>query len=88
AARKTRIVPAQEFETAAYAIPKIYATLHLGKLISPSLGDTKLIIGVENIFDRTYRDASTFVNTAYAQSLTNPLVEAGRNYTLKLQHTF
>lgn len=88
AARKTRIVPAQEFETAAYAIPKIYATLHLGKLISPSLGDTKLILGIENIFDRTYRDASTFVNTAYAQSVSNPLVEVGRNFTAKLQHTF
>lgn len=88
ATRKTRIVPAQEFETAAYAIPKIYATLHLGKLISPQLGDTKLILGVENIFDRPYRDASTFVNTSFAQSLTNPLVEVGRNYTFKLQHTF
>ena len=88
AARKSRIDGAQEFQTAGYAIPKLYATVQLGKVVSPQLGDTKLILGVENIFNAAYRDASTFVNVAFPQTLTNPLVEAGRNFTAKIQHTF
>jgi hemoglobin/transferrin/lactoferrin receptor protein len=87
AARKSRIDAAQEFQTAGYAVPKIYGTFQLGK-IAPQLGDTKLIVGVENIFNTAYVDASTFVNVAYPQSLTNPLLEVGRNFTAKLQHTF
>ena len=86
-AAKSRIDAAQEFQTAGYAVPKIYGTLQLGK-IAPQLGDTKLIVGVENIFNTAYVDASTFVNVAYPQSLTNPLLEVGRNFTAKLQHTF
>ncbi len=88
AARKSRIDAAQEFQTAGYAIPKLYATIQLGKVVSPQLGDTKLILGVENIFNTAYRDASTFANVAFPQTLTNPLVEVGRNFTAKLQHTF
>jgi hemoglobin/transferrin/lactoferrin receptor protein len=88
AAAKTRIDTKQEVTTAGYAIPKVYATLQLGKLVSRQLGDTKLILGIENIFDTAYRDASTFVNMSYPQTLTNPLVEVGRNFTMKVQHTF
>lgn len=88
AAAKTRIDAAQEFQTAGYAIPKIYATLQLGKLISPQFGDTKLILGLENIFNTAYVDAATYANVAYPQTLTNPLLEVGRNVTVKLQHTF
>ena len=88
AASKTRIDPAQEYTTSGYAIPKLYATLQLGKLVSPQLGDTKLILGVENIFNTAYVDASTFVNRSYPRSFTNPLVETGRNISVKVQHTF
>jgi hemoglobin/transferrin/lactoferrin receptor protein len=88
ATKKSRIDAAQEFQTAGYAIPKIYATLQLGKLVSPQLGDTKLILGLENIFNTAYVDASTFANVTYPQTLTNPLLEVGRNFTVKLQHTF
>jgi hemoglobin/transferrin/lactoferrin receptor protein len=88
AASKNRIDPAQEYQTAGYAIPKLYATLQLGKLVSPQLGDTKLILGIENIFNTAYVDAATFANTSYPRTLTNPLVEVGRNFTAKLQHTF
>lgn len=88
AASKTRIDPAQEYTTSGYAIPKLYATLQLGKLVSPQLGDTKLILGLENVFNTAYVDASTFVNRSYPRSFTNPLVETGRNVSVKLQHTF
>ncbi|MDH7794588.1 hemoglobin/transferrin/lactoferrin receptor protein [Beijerinckia sp. GAS462] len=88
ASAKTRIDTTQEYATGGYVVPKIYATLQLGKLISPTLGDTRLVLGIENIFNKTYVDASTFVNRSYAQSMTNPLVEMGRNFTVKLQHNF
>jgi hemoglobin/transferrin/lactoferrin receptor protein len=90
ATSKNRIDTAAEFPTSGYAIPKIYATLHLGRLVDRRLGDTRLILGVENIFNTAYRDASTFANLTnnYRQTLTNPLVEVGRNFTAKLQHTF
>lgn len=91
ATSKNRIDTRAEFPTSGYAIPKLYATLQLGQLIDRRLGDTKLILGVENIFDTAYRDAATFVNRSnvnYRESLTNPLVEVGRNFTAKLQHTF
>jgi len=42
---------------------------------APRPGDTKRILGPENIFDTAYRDASTFANVSYPQSLTNPLLE-------------
>lgn len=88
ATKKSRIDAAQEFQTSGYAIPKLYATLQLGKLLSPRLGDTKLILGVENIFNTAYVDASTFTNVSYARTLTNPLLELGRSFNVKLQHTF
>jgi hemoglobin/transferrin/lactoferrin receptor protein len=88
ATSKTRIDPTQEFPTMGYAIPSLYATVQLGKLVSPSLGDTRLTLGLENIFNRPYIDAATFANVAFPQSMTNPLLEEGRNYTAKLIHTF
>jgi len=59
--RKSRLDTVREYETAAYAVPRP--------------GDTKRILGPENIFDTAYRDASTFANVSYPQSLTNPLLE-------------
>lgn len=85
---KSRIDSTMEFATAGYAIPKIYATLHLGKLVNSSLGDTRLILGLENVFDTVYRDASTFANVSFPRTLTNPLVELGRNATVKVTHNF
>jgi hemoglobin/transferrin/lactoferrin receptor protein len=85
---KTRVDPTQEFPTPGYAIPSIYATLQLGKLMTPNLGDTKLILGIENIFNASYIDAATFANVAFPQSMTNALLEPGRNFTGRLVHTF
>ncbi|QAY94788.1 TonB-dependent receptor [Methylovirgula ligni] len=88
AAAKTRIDPSQELSTSGYAVANLYATLQLGKLVSPALGDTRLSLGVENIFDTAYADAATFANVAYDRSVTNPLLEPGRNFTVKVTHTF
>ena len=88
ASAKTRIDSKQEYPTAGYAVPSLYATLQLGTLISPTLGDTKLTLGLENIFDKAYIDAATFANVAFPQSRYNPLVNPGRNFSIKLTHTF
>ena len=88
AAGKTRIDPAQEFPTAGYAILNLYATLQLGTLLTPDLGDTRLTLGVENLLDTAYVDAATFSNVSFGRSLTNPLLEPGRNFTFRLTHTF
>ncbi|MBK5959449.1 TonB-dependent receptor [Rhodoplanes elegans] len=88
AAAKTRIDAAQEYPTAAYAVPSIYASFDLGTLISRDLGDTKLHLGLQNIFDKAYVSASTFVNKSYPESMYNPLLEPGRNFTARLVHTF
>jgi len=88
ASAKTRIDPSQEFSTGGYGVFNLYATLELDKLVSSRLGDTRLILGAENILNKAYRDASTYGNVAYAESLTNPLVEPGRNFTATLRMKF
>ena len=88
ASAKTRIDPKQEYQTAGYAVPSLYATLQLGTLISPVLGDTRLTLGLENIFDKAYIDASTFANVSFPPSKYNPLINPGRNFNVKMTHTF
>ncbi len=88
AAGKTRIDPSQEVPTAGYAVANLYATLQLDKLLTPKLGDTRLSLGVENILNAAYADAATFANASFDKSLTNPLQEPGRNFTIKITHTF
>jgi hemoglobin/transferrin/lactoferrin receptor protein len=88
ASAKTRIDPKQEYQTAGYAVPSLYATLQLGTLISPVLGDTRLTLGLENIFDKAYIDAATFANVSFPPSKYNPLINPGRNFNVKMTHTF
>jgi hemoglobin/transferrin/lactoferrin receptor protein len=88
AAAKTRIDSSQELSTSGYAIANLYATLQLDKLVSPALGDTRLLLGIENIFNTAYADAATYANVSYDRSATNPLLEPGRNFSVKITHTF
>ncbi|MDC7789654.1 TonB-dependent receptor [Rhodoplanes sp. TEM] len=88
AAAKTRIDASQEYPTGAYAVPSLYASFDLGRLISRDLGDTKLHLGLQNIFDTSYVSASTYATRSYAESMYNPLLEPGRNFTARLVHSF
>ncbi len=45
--------------------------------MSPRLGETRLIVSVDNLADSGYRSAATYANVAYAESMTNPLLEPG-----------
>jgi hemoglobin/transferrin/lactoferrin receptor protein len=85
---KTRIDPTQEYPTSGYAIFDLSAQLFLDRLVSPRLGETRLIVSVDNLADSGYRSAATYANVAYAESMTNPLLEPGRNFTFTLRHRF
>lgn len=88
AAAKTRIDTTQEYRTSGYVTLNLYSSVDLGVLVSPRLGDTRLSIGLENVFDTAYVDAATFANVSYGRSVTNPLLEPGRNFMIKLTHEF
>jgi hemoglobin/transferrin/lactoferrin receptor protein len=88
AAAKTRIDPTQEYPTDGYAVLGLGAVLHLDRLIEPGLGDTRLIVTADNLLNTAYRSGATYANVAYPVSLTNPLLEPGRNFAVTLRHRF
>lgn len=87
AAAKTRISD-EEYTTPSYAVANIYGRFDLGTLVSPTYSGAFLTLGVENLFDKEYASPGTTVNVAYDRSIYNPLVEPGRNFTLKLERRF
>ncbi len=87
AAAKTRISD-EEYTTPSYAVANIYGRFDLGTLVSPTYNGAFLTLGVENLFDKEYASPGTTVNVAYDRSIYNPLVEPGRNFTLKLERRF
>jgi hemoglobin/transferrin/lactoferrin receptor protein len=88
AAAKTRIDPTQEYPTDGYAVLGLGAVLRLDRLIEPGLGDTRLIVTADNLLNTAYRSGATYANIAYPVSLTNPLLEPGRNFAVTLRHRF
>ena len=88
ATAKTRIDPSQEYPTSGYAVFDLSAQFFLDQLVSPRIGDTRLIVSIDNLADSGYRSAATYANVAYAESMTNPLLEPGRNVTFTLRHRF
>ena len=81
---KNRVAGATEYKTKAYAMSDIYAGLKLGAFKS-YMKDMELIFGVSNLFNTIGRNPVTVgaVNALYPLSVTNPLVEPARNFTLK-----
>jgi hemoglobin/transferrin/lactoferrin receptor protein len=88
AAAKTRIDPTQEYPTDGYAVLGLGAVLRLDRLVDPGLGDTRLILTADNLLNTTYRSGATYANIAYPVSLTNPLLEPGRNIAVTVRHRF
>ena len=81
---KNRTGGATEYKTKEYAMTDIYAGLKLGAFKS-KMKDMELIFGVSNLFNTLGRNPVTVgaVNATYGLSITNPLVEPARNFTLK-----
>lgn len=60
----------------------IYAGVKLGAFKS-YMKDMELIFGVSNLFNTIGRNPVVFEEIKAAYSITNPLVEPARNFTLK-----
>ncbi|MEO5573972.1 MAG: TonB-dependent receptor, partial [Gammaproteobacteria bacterium] len=84
---KGRIDPAQERETAGFAVVDMHAGIDLWR-VSSRLPAMQLSIGLENIFDKAYRQPTTVEDVRFARSSTNPLVEPGRAVSITLRSQF
>ncbi len=85
--RKDRIDPEQERETAGFATFDVYAGIDLWN-VSSRLPEMQLSVGLENIFDKAYRQPTTVEDVRFARSLTNPLLEPGRTVSITLRSRF
>ena len=81
-ATKWRIDATQERKTKGYTMTDIYAGLKLGAFKS-TMKDMELIFGVSNLFNTLGRNPVVFEEINAPYSITNPLVEPARNFTLK-----
>ncbi len=84
---KTRIDTTVERETDGYVVYDVYAGVELKKFL-PQFDKTTLRLGIENIFDKAYVDATTYESITSYQSLSNPLLEPGRNFKISLTTRF
>lgn len=85
---KSRINAAQEYPSGGYGAFNVFAELQLNRLGLPQVGNTQLVLGVTNLFDKAYRGAATSSNRSYALSDLNPLLEPGRSVNLSLRTRF
>ena len=77
-----------EYPAAGFGVVNLYAQLQLDKLGLPQAGNTQVVVGVNNLFDRAYRTAATSSNVAYAMTDLNPLLEPGRSFSVTLRTRF
>ncbi|MDR0587826.1 MAG: TonB-dependent receptor [Burkholderiales bacterium] len=80
---KTRIDPSKERTSGSYSMIDLYAGAKLDRFGSAWRG-WKVIAGIENVFDRVGRNPTVYEDIAFARNVTNPLVEPGRNFVLKI----
>ena len=85
---KTRIDPAQEFGTGAFGVVNVGGEIALAPWVGEYMKNTRLIVSIDNLFNVSYRDGATYANVAYPESMTNPLLEPGRNFTFTLRYRF
>lgn len=88
AAAKNRINPVNEYRTGGYAVVNFYATADLDQLVSKRFRHTSLVFGIENMANSAWRTAGAYSNRAYPVSMTNGLLEPGRNVTVTVRHRF
>ncbi|VFR41157.1 Outer membrane vitamin B12 receptor BtuB [plant metagenome] len=85
---QSRYAEASEYPAAGYATVNLYAQLQLDRLGLPQAGNTQLVFGVNNLFDRGYRTAATSSVRSYAMSDLNPLLEPGRSVSVTVRTRF
>lgn len=81
---KDRIFAAQERATDGYAVVNLFAGADLGELwrAAPRMS---INIGIANLFNKTYRLATTQEDIAYPRSISNSLIEPGRSLRVSLR---
>ena len=84
---KDRIDAKAERATVGYTVLDLYAGFDLKKF-DPSLPAATLRFGIENVFDKAYVDPTTREVISSPVSLTNPLVEPGRNFKISITSKF
>lgn len=77
-----------EYAAGGYGVMNVYSELQLDRLGLPQLGNTQIIFGITNLFDKTYTTAATSSNMSYAQSYLNPLSALGRSFNVTLRTRF
>lgn len=85
---QSRYNASSEYPAAGYGVVNLSAEFQLDRLGLPKLGNTQLVVGVSNLFDRSYRTAATTSNVGYAMTDLNPLLEPGRSFDLTLRTRF
>lgn len=84
---KDRIDPAQERKTDGFALLNLYAGVDLKK-VAGNLPGYRLSVGIENLFDKEYRQPATVEDVRFPASDTNPLLEPGRAVFVTLTSQF
>lgn len=88
AAAKTQVDTTQERKTAGYIIGNLFAGFDLHGLLGAGLPDSRLVLGIENLFNTRYRNPTTVEDVRFAASPYNPLVERGTTATASLRIRF
>lgn len=78
--------PSQERQKAGYVVHNIYFGKSFGKFAG--FENFELNFAVENIFDKKYRVALSWEDRDYPVSITNPLLNAGRNFKAGFKASF
>jgi hemoglobin/transferrin/lactoferrin receptor protein len=87
ARRKSRTSPA-EYPTSGYGVFNLYAELQLDRLGLKAGNNTKLTLGISNLFDKAYRSGASASNINYPSNAFNPLQEPGRSFNIAVRSRF
>jgi hemoglobin/transferrin/lactoferrin receptor protein len=85
---QTRYDAKTEYPTGGYGVVNLTAELQLDRLGLPQLGNTQLIFGVTNLFDKDYTTAATGSTMTSARSFLNPLTSPSRSLNVALRTRF
>lgn len=87
AAGQKRYNARTEYPAGGYGVVNVYGQVQLDRF-GIGTKNTQLMLGVTNLFDKTYRSASTSSNMSFPQSMQNPLVAPGRSINVTLRTRF
>ncbi len=84
---KSRIDIKEERKTSSYTMSDFNLGVDLG-YFSKDMKNMQLLFGVDNIFNKKAINPVSVESIAYARSITNPLLEPGRNFFMKFGYKY